>query len=88
MRVNVESFHRRHRNTVGQTITFVQTLFVKIECFEKNFGRVQNVFDFVIFDNCPNGINRRLSCECAVFGKIIEDFDYNGFGYYDDDFAK
>ena len=39
-RVNVESFHSQHRNAVGQTVTFVQTLFVKIECFEENFGRM------------------------------------------------
>ena len=39
-RVNVESLHFWHRNAIGQTITFIQTLFVKIECFEKNFRRV------------------------------------------------
>ena len=72
---NVESFQRQHRNAVGQTVAFVQTLFVKIECFEKNIGRARNVFNLIIFDNCPNRISRRFSCECAVFSKIIEDFD-------------
>ncbi len=45
---NVESFHRQHRNAIGQTVAFVQTLFVKIECFEKNVGQVRNVLSLII----------------------------------------
>ncbi len=45
---DAEIFHSQYRNATGQTVSFVQTLLIKIKCFEKNFRRMRKTFNIKI----------------------------------------
>jgi hypothetical protein len=77
--MDVERFHGQHRNAIGQAVAFVQSLFVKIQCFEERYrvnGRgIRFPSSFIIVSH---RINRGL---CGyrfrtVLGEVkIQDFD-------------